>query len=468
MTIDRRSFIAASAAATFAAPALRSASAQAEVDVVIVGAGAAGIAAARRVAAANRRFTLIEASDHVGGRCVTDTKTFGVPFDRGAHWVHMPDINPVVKQAAAAGVDIYGAPPGQKVRVGRRYAREGEMEEYLATQLRAHRAIDEAARRGDVSCAQALPKDLGDWQKTIEFVLGPWGCGKDLADVSALDFSRSAERDIDAFCRIGYGAMLAKLAEKVPVQLSAPATRISWGMRNGVDIETPRGTISARTAVITVSMNMLSSGKIKFTPDLPPRQRDAANRLSLGSYDHIVLELPGNPLGLQRDDLVFEKADSNRTAGLLANMSGSTLCMVDVAGKFGRDLAAKGEKEMVAFGLDWLGNLYGLNLKNAVKRTAVTRWNEDPWAMGAFSAASPGSQAFRKTIMEALNNRVWFAGEASHETLWGTVGGAWESGERAATEALKSIGALKEEAKPAPAPPQRQPQRQQPRRQTQQ
>lgn len=467
MTIDRRSFIAASAAATLVAPALRGASAQAEVDVVIIGAGAAGIAAARRVAAANRRFTLLEASDHVGGRCVTETKTFGVPFDRGAHWVHMPDINPVVKQAATVGIDIYGAPPGQKVRVGRRYAREGEMEEYLSTQLRAHRAIDEAARRGDVSCAQALPRDLGDWQKTIEFVLGPWGCGKDLNEVSALDFSRSAERDIDAFCRIGYGAMLAKLAEKVPVQLSAPATRVSWGMRNGVDIETPRGTVSGRTAIITVSTNMLGSGKIRFTPDLPRRQLDAAARLSLGSYDHIVLELPGNPLGLQRDDLVFEKADSARTAGILANVSGSTLCMVDVAGKFGRDLAAKGEKEMVAFALEWLGNLYGLNLKNTVKRTAVTQWNNDPFAMGAFSAASPGSQAFRKTLMESLNNRVWFAGEAAHETLWGTVGGAWESGERAANEALKSIGALKDEPKPAPQPPPQQ-RRQPPRRQTQQ
>jgi monoamine oxidase len=115
--------------------------------------------------------------------------------------------------------------------------------------------------------------------------------------------------------------------------------------------------------------------------------------------------------------------------------------------------------------LDWLGNLYGMDLKSTVKRTTATRWNDDPLAMGAFSAASPGSQAFRKTLMESLNNRVWFAGEASHETLWGTVGGAWESGERAANEALKSIGALKEEPKPAPAPqqqPQRQRRRQQP------
>src|SRR6476620_7878927 len=107
---SRRSFIAASAALA-SAPAFGAVSASGETDVAIVGAGAAGIAAARRVAAAGRRFVLIEASDHAGGRCVTDTRIFGVPFDRGAHWLHMPDINPVAKLSARSGLDLYPAPP---------------------------------------------------------------------------------------------------------------------------------------------------------------------------------------------------------------------------------------------------------------------------------------------------------------------------------------------------------------------
>ena len=108
-------------------------------------------------------------------------------------------------------------------------------------------------------------------------------------------------------------------------------------------------------------------------------------------------------------------------------MSGSTLCMVDVAGKFGRDLAAQGEPAMVAFALEWLGGLYGTDLKKTVGRTAATRWNDEPWVMGAFSAAAPGAQSSRKVLMEPLGARIWFAGEAAHETMWGTVGGAWES-----------------------------------------
>ena len=118
MSLDRRHFIAGSAALA-STQALGAPSASGETDVAIIGAGAAGIAAARKVAAAGRRFVLLEASDHVGGRCVTDSKIFGVPFDRGAHWLHGPD-NPVERLARRAGVDVYRAPRGEKLRIGKR------------------------------------------------------------------------------------------------------------------------------------------------------------------------------------------------------------------------------------------------------------------------------------------------------------------------------------------------------------
>src|SRR5215470_8035337 len=121
-------------------------------------------------------------------------------------------------------------------------------------------------------------------------------------------------------------------------------------------------------------------------------------------------------------------------------MSKTTLTMVDVAGKFGRELSAQGEPAMIDFAVGWLGNLYGTDLKKSVKRTYATRWNEEPWALGAFSAASVGGQGARRVLMEPVRDRLWFAGEAAHETLWGTVGGAWESGERAADAALKALG----------------------------
>jgi monoamine oxidase len=412
------------------------------LDVAIVGAGAAGIAAARRLIAAGRRVVVLEAAGEVGGRCLTDNATFGVAYDRGAHALYSPDINPVAKLAAQSGLDIYPAPPGQRIRIGRRYAREGEMEELLADIVRANRAIADAARRGDVSAAQTLPKDLGDWRATIEFMLGPFQCGKDLAEVSAADLARGVERDAAVFCRQGLGALIAKLAAGLPLQLSTPVTRIALSPRAGVELETAKGQVEARAVVVTVSTNVLTAGKIKFQPELPKRQLDAAAKLKLGSYDRIALELPGNPLGLRADELVFEKAGGNRTASIFANVAGTTLCTIDVGGSFGSELAAKGQPAMIDFALGWVGDLYGGEIKGAVKRRQATNWNDAPWTLGAMSAAAPGAQSARKALMEPVNNRIWFAGEAAHETLWGTVGGAWESGERAADALNKLLGRL--------------------------
>src|SRR6202030_606702 len=132
-------------------------------------------------------------------------------------------------------------------------------------------------------------------------------------------------------CRQGLGTLVGKLAEQIPITLSTPANRIAWSNRD-VTVETPTGKIAARAAIITVSSNVLTAGNIRFTPDLPKRQLDAAAKLSLGSYDHIALQLPGNPLGLVRDEIIIEQSNSTRTALLFANMGSSSLCSIDVAG----------------------------------------------------------------------------------------------------------------------------------------
>jgi monoamine oxidase len=440
--LSRRSFLAASAALA-AAPALGAVPASGEVDVVIVGAGAAGIAAARRVAAANRRFALLEAGSVIGGRCVTDSKIFGVPFDLGAHWIHNPDSNPVSRLAPRSGLDLYPAPRGQTVRIGPRKARDAELENFLATLVRSHRAIADAGRAKADVAASALPRDLGAWQATIEFVLGPYGCGKDLNAVSAVDLARASERVADAFCRQGYGALLARLAADLPVRLATPVRRIEWD-RRGVDVATAKGQLRAHTVIVTVSTNVLAGDKIEFKPELSKRQLDAAAKLALGSFDHIALDMPGNPLDLQRDDLVFEQSTGARTAALLANVSGTSLHLFEVAGDFGRELAAQGRAAMIDFAGDWLAALFGSDAKSAIKRSHATRWNAEPWVLGAMSAAAPGDADARKILMEPVGGRVWFAGEAVHETEWGTVGGAWDSGTRAAEAALRRMGVLKE------------------------
>ena len=145
----------------------------------------------------------------------------------------------MVKLARSAGLDISAAPLGQKIRIGQRYARPGETEDFLAALVRANRAIDDASRRGDVACASVLPKDLGDWAGTAEFVLGANGTGKDLRDVSVVDKARAQDRNAAIGCRQGVGALVAKLGEQVPIALSTPANQIVWNNRE-VAVGTPR------------------------------------------------------------------------------------------------------------------------------------------------------------------------------------------------------------------------------------
>jgi len=124
----------------------------------------------------------------------------------------------------------------------------------------------------------------------------------------------------------------------------------------------------------------------------------------------------------------------------------------------GAEIVAVGSELLTASKIDtnslWLTDMFGADARKAIGKTHATRWNAEPFALGAFSAAAVGGQGSRKILMEPVRERLFFAGEAIHETLWGTVGGAWESGERAAEAAMKKLGyiaAPREEPKRAPA-----------------
>lgn len=450
MRMTRRDFLSASAAcvAGMGIGRARTAPLPRDAEIVVIGAGAAGIAAARRIQAANRTVLVVEAADRIGGRCHTDTGTFGTPFDRGARWLFEPDTNPMIRLARSVGTDVFPAPLGQKIRIGRRNARAGETEQFLAALVRARRAIGEAARgKVDVACASVLPGDLDVWAQTIDFVLGASATGKDLKDLSVMDRASAPERNAAIDCKQGLGVLLATLGQAVPVSLSTPVSRVTWAGR-AIGVETPAGRIDARAVIVTVSVNVLTAGNIRFTPELPKRPLDAAAKLSLGSYDRVALWLPDNPLGLGRNETMMEQSSDGKTALLVANANGSSLCTVDIAGSFGRDLSAQGASAMTAFTTEWLTKLFGSDAAAGVKQSVATRWNADPYALGAMSAAAPGGHPSRRILMEPLGN-LFLAGEAAHETLWGTVNGAWESGERAADAALRKIGASKEPAQPS-------------------
>jgi monoamine oxidase len=438
--MNRRSLLAASmlAAGAGEARAQPAGGAPSEVDVVVIGAGAAGIAAARKIAAAGRSVVVLEAKDRPGGRCMTDTVTFGVPMDLGAHWIHAPDDNPLVPLARAAGFALYDDRERQRLVIKGRNPREGEWEAFASALTRAQRAILEAGEAGrEVALSEAVPNDLRDWRPTIDFLKGPWDSGKEMSEISCVDYYNALETQ-DLFCRQGYGAILARFAEGLPIRLSTPVTRVDWSGR-GVNVETPAGTIRGRAVIVTVSTAVLASGTIRFAPAVPKRQLDAIQALGCGAYEHLIVHLPDNPMEAKPDQAFVVKADTSATAKALARIGGSDWWYLDIGGRFARDLAAAGPTAMKAFAAEFIGNEFGPHARRAMGDVHVTSWTTDPFIRGAWSVAGPGATPQRLRLAEPVGQRLVFAGEATDEGLWGTVGGAWASGERAAEQVLRWV-----------------------------
>jgi monoamine oxidase len=407
-----------------------------EVDVIVVGAGAAGIAAARKIRAAGRSVLVLEAKDQVGGRCITDTVNFGLPMDLGAHWIHAPADNPLVPLARAAGFELYDDSDKQRLLIKGRGPRESETESFASALRRAQRAILEAGEAGrEVALSEVVPRDLADWRPTVEFLKGAWDSGKEMAQISCVDFYNAIETR-DMFCRQGYGAIVARLADGLPIRLGTAVTRVDWSGR-GVSVETTAGTVRGRAAIVTVSTGVLAASAIRFTPALPKRQHDAIMALSLGAFEHLMVHLPDNPMEAGADEAFVIKADGSATAKPLARIGGSDWWYLDVGGRFARDLAAQGPAAMKAFASEFVGNEFGPRARRALADVQVTSWATDPFVLGAWSVAGPGATPQRLRLAEPIAQRLLFAGEATEEGLWGTVGGAWVSGERAADQALR-------------------------------
>lgn len=429
-------------------PAIAGLQRQPDLDVLIVGAGAAGIAAGRRLLATNKKFAIIEASDRMGGRCFTDRATFNLPFDRGANSIHLPAQSPLPKLAAQNGTELYPDPAREQIRVRKRIGVEKdleeihsklELEEFYADSVRCYAAIAQAAAdKSDLSCAEVLPADLGYWQRTMEFVLGPYRFGAELKELSAKEYATSIHRSSAWLSRQGVGALIGRLALGVPIKFFSPVTLVDWSDRS-VTLAMGQEVVTARAAIITASTAVLAAGKIEFRPRLPARYASAFDKLKLGSYDHVALAFNDNALGLNANEVVFEKAFTTKTAALFGNVHGTNLSLLTLAGQTGAELADKGESAMTGFALDWISGIFGSRAKRAVARMQATSWKKEPWTLGAFSSAPPGAQDARKTLVEPLNEVVWFAGEAVSQNFWGTVGGAWQDGERAANAVIAQL-----------------------------
>lgn len=440
--MNRRALMAGGAALASLSLLARAGRAQSAADVVIVGAGMAGLAAAQELATLGKSFVLLEAGGRIGGRAHTDMTTFGAPFDRGCAWLHSANKNPLAPIAKSLGFATFNDKNEPWLYLDGDEASDRDYERLTAAEKRFERAIDAAGKTGrDVSVAQAFPI-RNRFDRIAATRNGPSEYGVDLEDLSTLDAYRQAESEVDRLVPRGLGAMVAAYGAQIPVQLNAPVTRLSWKGAKGaaaVRVETPVGAITAKCAIVTVSNGVLAKGAIAFDPPLPAdRQSDLAN-LPMGLLNKVALQFQPGALGKDKTiDLTIQDGDGEPTYFLLRPF-GQEMAIALIGGRRARALEKAGERAAAEAALTALKTAMGAGIGRRLVKSAMTSWASDPLTLGAYAMARPGAAASRRKLAQPLDDRLFFAGEATHPTMPATLQGAYLSGLEAARRAAKSI-----------------------------
>ena len=425
---NRRTFTAMCGASALAPMVARGQSVfPSNPDVVIVGAGAAGIAAAHKLREAGVSFVLVEAAAYIGGRAITENSTFGVPFDHGAHWVQNTTRNSYFNRAKQGSHRFYKTPGEYRIFNDSGPATNSEEEELWNAWAQVEKAMGAAGKgRQDVSPASIAPNE-GDWAQTAWFGIGAWEMGKDMEDFSCLDWWESAD-SVDWYCDAGFGTLVSEHGANVPVSLETTVSKIKWGDA-GVTVTTSRGDIQARAVILTVSTGVLADESIKFDPPLPVAKQESFHAISMGYYNHIALHFSEDIFEMGEDGYVLHKVDqSNEAFGTLTNASGFGLAYCDVGGAFARDLELAGSAAAIDFVTSTLRNMIGSDVDKYLTNSLATEWGNDPFVRGCYASARPGEYPMRDVLRAPVGERIFFAGEACHEDMWATVGGADASG----------------------------------------
>lgn len=409
-----------------------------EADVVVIGAGAAGIAAARTLLAAGLSVAVVEARDRIGGRALT-VSLRGHPVDLGAHWLHAGPINPLVALGRTRGERLRRAPQQSHSWVSGRPALASEARAAAWAFDRADRAMTGSAGKDgdDRPAASALPVGLGPWGARVAQVHGLVS-GRSLDEVSLHDFP-SMEYGDNFFIAGGYGNYLARLAAGLPVRLSAPVRRIDWSGQ-GVRVELEGGDhLNARTAIVTIPMMVLRDGPA-FSPPLPNTVRAAIDGFVTGIYEHAVLHWPSSPFA-GRDRLAGFHGRRRSPAGLLTRIDGTPFHFYELDVKEAAAIdAAGGDADAVRRHVRAvLAEQVGRARLRDLSIPAVSAWRHDPFARGSWAVVPPGHAAARVTLRDGIGGKIWFAGEALSREQWGTVGGAFEQGSRAAEAVVNTL-----------------------------
>jgi monoamine oxidase len=403
-----------------------------DTEVVIVGGGAAGIAAGRRLNDAGVDCLLVEARPRLGGRAWTVSDGPAFPIDLGCGWLHSADRNPWTRIAEAQGRSIDRTPPPWtriSAPIGFPVSEQASFLEALEKFHWRLGSLPEDAP--DVAAATLLePRDR--WNPLIGAV-GTYVSGSRLDRVSTRDFSRYHDSGVNWRVVEGYGAVIASHAGGVPVVLGCPVRRIDHG-GSRLRVETADGTITADAAIITLPSALLAQETLAFTPALHEKTAAAAG-LPLGLDDKLFLSL-SDADEFEKDSRVFGRTDRAGTATYHFRPFGRPQIEAYFGGPLAVELEAAGVPAFVDFAIAELVGLLGSDFARRVKPLHLHPWGVDPFSRGSYSCALPGKADCRGALAAPVDDRLFFAGEACSANDFSTAHGAYLTGGAAADQAI--------------------------------
>lgn len=423
---------------------------------VVIGGGAAGIAAARTLHDAGEEVLLVEAGDRLGGRARSVELSLppALPFpvtpafsgvtagvgdatqqivvDLGCGWLHSAKRNPWTTISEQSGFTVdrsspnwdvqwrdLGFPPTEQEAFGRAWKRW------------------EAAARAVLAGPDRPLSDFIDtddaWRPMIDAISG-YVNGAPLRSVSLHDWAayEDASTEDNWAVREGYGTLVARHARGVAFRLSTPVSRVDHRGRS-LRIETPAGTIEAARAIVCVPTPVLAHGELTFDPPLPAKQ-DAAAALPLGLADKVFLHVD-TPEWPANAHLI---GDPHRACTASHRLSPFSWPIVESF--FGGDCAEELEDgdAAAAFAIDELVAMLGSDWRRRLTPLHATRWRHEPYIGGSYSHALVGRAGERGVLAEPIDDRIFFAGEACSRADFSTAHGAYETGVAAARAVLSS------------------------------
>ena len=406
-----------------------------EVDVAIIGAGAAGLGAARALENSDLSVIVLEARDRVGGRAHTVQAAPDVTFDLGCGWLHSADKNSFVKIAEQLNFELdKNLPPWRERAVGNAFP-QAERDDFVRALDEFYQRVYQAAQQGQDSPANLHLEPGNRWNPMID-AISTYINGAELDTVSILDMEAYEDTNINWRVRRGYGMLIAAYGASCPLAFNC-AVKLIDHSGNRVRIETSQGTLGAGKVIVTVPTNLIADETIRFFPALPGKV-DAARGLPLGLADKVVLALD-DPESLPKEGNLRGATMRTAMGTYHVRPFGQPCIEGFFGGRFARELEDAGDGALAAQSIDEIAGFLGNDYRRKLRPLRESRWAHDPFARGSYSHALPGHAGMRALLAAPVDGRLFFAGEATSPNFFSTAHGARDSGERAAREVLATI-----------------------------